>query len=70
MLLVIDIGNSSVSCGVFEVDSVKNTYMLHYDFRITTKVMSSDEYALLINNFLLQLHLFLIFYQWDIFSKK
>lgn len=52
MLLVIDIGNSSVSCGVFEVDSVKNTYMLRYDFRITTKVMSSDEYALLINNFL------------------
>ena len=52
MLLVIDIGNSSVSCGVFELDSDTGAYTLGYDFKITTKIMSSDEYALLINNFL------------------
>ena len=53
MLLAIDIGNSSVSCGVFDVDSCcENLSLPVHDFKITTKSISADEYALLISSFL------------------
>ena len=52
MLLVIDVGNSSVSCGVFELDARNGSRELVYDFKIATKNMSSDEYALTISSFL------------------
>lgn len=53
MLLAIDIGNSSVSCGVFDLDECSGGHSSPIlDFKITTKSISSDEYALLISNFL------------------
>lgn len=49
MLLVIDIGNTNVTFGVFEKKEIKTT------FRITTKIpRTSDEYGLLICDLLLK----------------
>lgn len=49
MLLVIDIGNTNVTFGVFEKKEIKTT------FRITTKISrTSDEYGLLICDLLLK----------------
>lgn len=43
MVLVIDIGNTNITCGVFEGDEIRTT------FRLTTKLQrTSDEYGLFI----------------------
>ena len=53
MLLAIDIGNSSVSFGVFSASekNVLNVDLIH-SFRIATRSITADEYALLICDFL------------------
>ncbi len=50
MLLAFDIGNSSISIGVFDVSSQKNELLT--SFKISNKPYSADEYFLLIKNFL------------------
>lgn len=53
MLLALDIGNSSISVGVFDISNheiQKND--LIYCFQLSARDMSSDEYALQIYNFL------------------
>ena len=53
MLLSIDIGNSSVSFGVFKLsDALPAGVDLVYSFRIATRSITADEYALLIRDFL------------------
>lgn len=51
MLLALDIGNSSISVGVFEL-TVSNEPELCTSFKISNKSYSSDEYTLLIRDFL------------------
>ena len=51
MLLAIDIGNSSISVGVFDVSSAKSPELVS-SFKISNKSYSSDEYALLIKDFI------------------
>ena len=47
MVLVIDVGNTNITCGVYENDTLKTT------FRITTKIpRTSDEYGVLIRDML------------------
>lgn len=47
MVLVIDVGNTNITCGVYEKDVLKTT------FRITTKIpRTSDEYGVLIKDML------------------
>lgn len=47
MVLVIDVGNTNITCGVYENDILKTT------FRITTKIpRTSDEYGVLIRDML------------------
>lgn len=47
MVLVIDVGNTNITCGVYEKDVLKTT------FRITTKIpRTSDEYGVLIRDML------------------
>ncbi len=47
MVLVIDVGNTNITCGVYEKDDLKTT------FRITTKIpRTSDEYGVLIKDML------------------
>ena len=48
MLLAIDIGNSSISCGVFE----KNTREMAAYFKLATRQASAEEYYLLLHQFL------------------
>lgn len=55
MLLAFDIGNSSISVGVFELPVTKNADQepkLRVSFKISNKSYSSDEYTLLIRDFL------------------
>lgn len=52
MLLALDIGNSSISAGVFSLDSDKNSHTLVCNFKISSKFMTSDEYVIAIHNFL------------------
>lgn len=53
MLLALDIGNSSISVGVFDISNreIHPSSLIH-SFKISAKGLSSDEYALLIFNFL------------------
>ena len=47
MVLVVDVGNTNITCGVYEKDSLKTT------FRITTKIpRTSDEYGVLLKDML------------------
>lgn len=47
MVLVIDVGNTNITCGVYEKDDLKTT------FRITTKIpRTSDEYGVLMRDML------------------
>ena len=47
MVLVVDVGNTNITCGVYEKDDLKTT------FRITTKIpRTSDEYGVLIKDML------------------
>lgn len=47
MVLVIDVGNTNITCGIYEKDTLKTT------FRITTKIpRTSDEYGVLIRDML------------------
>ena len=55
MLLVLDIGNSSISAGVYAIHSDRMTHTLICTFKISSKFMTADEYAIAIHNFL-QLH--------------
>ncbi len=58
MLLALDIGNSSISAGVFLLHSDRTDRVSHTlicTFKISSKFMTSDEYAIAIHNFL-QLH--------------
>lgn len=51
MLLAIDIGNSSISIGVFDIsDKLSPKIITH--FKITAKDLSADEYTVLIKDFL------------------
>lgn len=53
MLLAIDIGNSSVSFGVFAVSSINPAgFDMIHSFKIAARAMTADEYALLICDFL------------------
>ena len=52
MLLALDIGNSSISAGVFSLDSTRNSHTLICKFKISAKFMTSDEYMIAIHNFL------------------
>lgn len=58
MLLSVDIGNSSVSFGVFTASNVGSVgvEMVH-NFQIATRPMTADEYAMLICDFLRIKHL-------------
>ena len=52
MILTIDVGNTNITCGVFEKDELTVT------FRITTKMpRTSDEYGMLLSNLLEQNHI-------------
>lgn len=51
MLLALDIGNSSISVGVFDLSSEMSPEPIH-QFKISAKGLSSDEYALQIYQFL------------------
>lgn len=51
MLLAIDIGNSSISVGVFDISSVQSP-TLHSHFKITAKDLSADEFSVLLKDFL------------------
>ena len=43
MILALDVGNTNITCGVFDGDTIKAS------FRITTKMpRTSDEYAMII----------------------
>lgn len=55
MLLVLDIGNSSISAGVYAIHSDRMTHTLICTFKISSKFMTADEYAIAFHNFL-QLH--------------
>jgi len=47
MILVVDVGNTNITCGVYEGEMLKAT------FRITTKIpRTSDEYAMMFTNML------------------
>ncbi len=47
MVLVVDVGNTNITCGVYEKDALKTT------FRITTKIpRTSDEYGVLFRDML------------------
>ena len=47
MILVVDVGNTNITCGVYEGEALKAT------FRITTKILrTSDEYAMMFTNML------------------
>ena len=47
MVLVVDVGNTNITCGVYEKDTLKTT------FRITTKIpRTSDEYGVLLKDML------------------
>ena len=47
MVLVVDVGNTNITCGVYEKDELKTT------FRITTKIpRTSDEYGVLFRDML------------------
>lgn len=47
MVLVVDVGNTNITCGVYEKDALKTT------FRITTKIpRTSDEYGVLLKDML------------------
>ena len=52
MLLVVDIGNTNITLGVFEKENLLGTY------RLTTSIKrTSDEYGFMISNFLNSIHL-------------
>ena len=47
MILTLDVGNTNMTCGVFDGDEIKAT------FRITTKIpRTSDEYGMMLCNLL------------------
>ncbi len=52
MLLALDIGNSSISAGVFSLDAHVNSRTPVCNFKISTKFMTSDEYVISIHHFL------------------
>lgn len=55
MVLAIDIGNSSISCGVFDINHWKYDNSSVCSFKIASQNLSADEYTILFLNFL-QLH--------------
>lgn len=64
MLLALDIGNSSISAGVFSIHSDRLSHTLVCTFKISSKFMTADEYVLAIHNFL-QLHEIQSKLQWN-----
>lgn len=52
MLLALDIGNSSISAGVFSLGPDTISHTLVCKFKISSKFMTSDEYVIAIHNFL------------------
>ncbi len=55
MLLAIDIGNSSISIGIFDISDREQPKIVS-NFKITSKDFSADEYTVRINDFLLRSH--------------
>jgi len=51
MLLALDIGNSSISIGIFDISETESPQMFA-SFKISVKSYSSDEYLLLIKDFI------------------
>ena len=51
MLLAIDIGNSSIGVGVFDISNTKAPMMIT-NIKISTKDLSSDEFTILLKDFL------------------
>ena len=51
MLLAIDIGNSSISIGVFDISNKKLPKLL-LDFKLTSRDLSADEYLILVKDFI------------------
>lgn len=52
MLLALDIGNSSISAGVFSLDTDAKSHIPVCKFKISAKFMTSDEYVIAIHQFL------------------
>ena len=49
MILALDVGNTNITCGVFDGDTIKTS------FRITTKMpRTSDEYAMILTTLILK----------------
>lgn len=57
MLLALDIGNSNVSVGVFEIAANQDPRIITH-FKISAKEISTDEYTILIKDFLLRNHIY------------
>lgn len=53
MLLAIDIGNSSISVGVFDISN-REQPIITSNFKITSKDLSADEYTVRISDFLVR----------------
>lgn len=51
MLLAIDIGNSSTSVGIFDITDKSSPEIL-YDFKITSRDSSADEYTIILKDFI------------------
>lgn len=60
MLLAIDIGNSSISVGVFEI-TAKQPPVLATHFKISSRDFSADEFAVLIKDFLARNQIYDVF---------
>jgi len=52
MLLAMDVGNSSISCGVFDLHNWDTDYLPVCRFKISSQSLSADEYKLLFLQFL------------------
>lgn len=52
MILAIDVGNSSISCGVFKTSAVTDPSACICKFKIAAKQLSADEYMLTLCQFL------------------
>lgn len=53
MLLAIDIGNSSISVGILDITD-KTSPKILFDFKLTSRDSSADEYTIIIKDFLLR----------------
>lgn len=59
MLLAVDIGNSSISFGVFAVSSLHTAgFEMIHSFKIASRLITADEYAMIICDFLKLKHFY------------